>query len=480
MPRDFFQVRDALTRAKRDYQRLETDANELRARLRDEGPDDGLSERLANLQRGIEQRDVQVAELEAEFGQVMVEGVRTGQLETEAGTSPPRDDRRRTEDASVAPHVRAGRDAGLRTVERYRNSGEMTSDAADNADRVIRSDRLGLDGAYLDAVGDPAYNRAFGKLLADPTTGHLRFTPEEVVAVQKVNAVEAQRGLVTGTGASGGFALPIQIDASIMLTSSGALNPVRQLATVKTLSTTEWRGVSSAGVTASYDPEASEVSDDTPTLAQPTILAEMGRAFVPFSMEVGDDWGSLQQELMKLITDGRDVLDAQMFYNGTGTDQPAGVQTGLSTTQRIQTATTSIVALADIYSIKQALPPRFMPNASWAWHPTRLDAVYRFVAAGSTTEPQIMPDGRNGPLLGKPAYEWSAIPSVQTTTTKVALYGDFKAGFTILDRLGMSAEIIQALFGATRRPTGERGLFARWRCGSKTVVPEALRYLEVL
>jgi len=44
----------------------------------------------------------------------------------------------------------------------------------------------------------------------------------------------------------------------------------------------------------------------------------------------------------------------------------------------------------------------------------------------------------------------------------------------------MTAEIVPTLFGATRRPTGERGLFAYWRTGSKTVVPEALRYLETL
>ena len=44
----------------------------------------------------------------------------------------------------------------------------------------------------------------------------------------------------------------------------------------------------------------------------------------------------------------------------------------------------------------------------------------------------------------------------------------------------MTFEIVPHLFGASRRPTGERGLFAYWRTGSKTVVPEALRYLETL
>jgi len=49
-----------------------------------------------------------------------------------------------------------------------------------------------------------------------------------------------------------------------------------------------------------------------------------------------------------------------------------------------------------------------------------------------------------------------------------------------VDRIGLSAEIIPHLFGASRRPTGERDFFAYYRCGAKTIVPEALRYLETL
>jgi hypothetical protein len=39
------------------------------------------------------------------------------------------------------------------------------------------------------------------------------------------------------------------------------------VASVITIATREWKGVSSAGVTASYDAEAAEVSDDSPRLA---------------------------------------------------------------------------------------------------------------------------------------------------------------------------------------------------------------------
>jgi HK97 family phage major capsid protein len=372
------------------------------------------------------------------------------------------------------------RDAGLRTIERYTNSGELRSEAADRLDDLIRHrDPTGVDARYLDAVGDPAYASAFGKMLADPITGHNRFSSEEVTAMQKVAQVEAERGLVSGVGAQGGFAIPITIDPTILLSSSGALNPIREVARVITMSSREWRGVSSAGVTASYDAEATEVSDDTPVLAQPTIVSATGRAFVPFSIEVGQDWAGIQEELARLVSDGRDVLDSVQFYSGTGTDSPAGVRTGLAVGQRVLTDVAATLDIDDVWDIKGQLPARFIPNATFAAHPTKLDAIFRFTPSGSTTEPQAMPT-RDGQLCGKPKIEWTSVPTALTTGTTQLLYGDFNAAFTIGDRLGMTAEIVPHLFGATRRPTGERGFFAYWRTGSKTVVPEALRYLETL
>ena len=56
--------------------------------------------------------------------------------------------------------------------------------------------------------------------------------------------------------------------------------------------------------------------------------------------------------------------------------------------------------------------------------------------------------------------------------------GEFNAGFTIADRLGMQVELVPHLFGATRRPTGQRGIFARWRTGAAVVNRAALRYLN--
>jgi HK97 family phage major capsid protein len=439
----------------------------------------GVVERIENVDAGIAKVDGDIERVLEQVKDVerqrIADAVASGRARVVCGS----DVGSTWSDDDYTPVVR-DQSSALRTLDRYNDSGALRSDAADNLDDLIRRrDPTGIDARYLAAVGDPAYLGAFGRMLADPATGHLRFSPQEVEAVRRVSDVMLERGMVEGTGSAGGFGIPFTLDPSILLTSNGALNPIREVATVITIGTREWKGVSSAGVTASYDAEAAEVSDDSPTLAQPTITTAMGRAFVPFSIELSQDWATLQQELTRLISDARDVLDAVQFYSGTGTDSPAGVRTGLTTTQRVLTDVAATFDVDDAYDIKGQLPARFMPNATWAAHPTKWETIFRFTPSGSTTEPQALPT-RDGAFIGRPKIEWTAIPTALTTGTTQLLYGDFRAGFRIADRLGMTAELVPLLVGANRRPTGERGLFVYWRTGSKTVVPEALRYLETL
>jgi HK97 family phage major capsid protein len=248
--------------------------------------------------------------------------------------------------------VRATRDAGLRTIERHRDV--LSPQAGDNLERLVRQrDPTGIDARYLAAVGDPAYSSALGKMITDPVTAHLRFTAWKVEAVRTTSAVEAERAMST-SGSAGGFAMPFTLDPSVLLSSNGALNPVRQIARVFTIGTKEWKAVSSDGVTAGYVAEAVEATDASPTLVQPTITTAQGRAFIPFSIEIGRDWSGLQSELLRLIADGRDVLDATQFLTGNGSNAPVGLlaigTTGsLTTTQRVQTDVAATLDIDDVW-----------------------------------------------------------------------------------------------------------------------------------
>ena len=67
--------------------------------------------------------------------------------------------------------------------------------------------------------------------------------------------------------------------------------------------------------------------------------------------------------------------------------------------------------------------------------------------------------------------------SVLTAGSAIMLFGDFRY-FAIIDRIGMTVEVIPHLFGSTnQRPIGSRGLLAYWRNTSKVLSAAAFRKL---
>jgi HK97 family phage major capsid protein len=389
-------------------------------------------------------------------------------------------------DDSVPVHVRASRDAGLRTIERHQHA--LNAEASDRLDGLLRhDDPAGFGARYLAAVGNPHYKTAFVKILSNPDTAHLMMSREEQLSVQEVVAAEEARAMGVGSGATGGFGIPIEIDPTITLEGAGALNPVRQYATVRPMSTLQLRLVSADQVAANYAAEAAEVADSSPTLTQPTLTAARGQAFIPYSIETEQDYTGLAQELTKILADARANLDNTSFLTGSGTNAPQGVLTGLSSASwRVQTATIAVTAIADAYSFKNALPARHLPNAVFAAHPSVFDVFFRFVGGGSTEPPVLGPSlgARDGKFLGYDKFEWTAMASTTTVTgTKIMIAGDWKAGFVIGDRIGAQLEIVRHLFGpANRFPTGQRGGYFFWRTGSAVVSTAAnapLRWLEV-
>jgi hypothetical protein len=174
------------------------------------------------------------------------------------------------------PRLSETREGALRTVERHVKAGALSSTAADRVDTVLRGpdNGFGLDAAYIEAAGSEAYERGFAKLIRYGDGAILRMTPEEQEAVQRTNRAEEFRtALTSGSGAGGGFAIPIAIDPTINLSSNGVLNPIRELAEVRTMATRELRLVTSEGVVAQYQAEAAEAVDNAPVLAQPTLVA---------------------------------------------------------------------------------------------------------------------------------------------------------------------------------------------------------------
>jgi HK97 family phage major capsid protein len=365
-----------------------------------------------------------------------------------------------------------GREVGLRAIERM---SFLSAAAGDRLTDLVERDRSGADARYLEAVSRPEYASAFMRRLTNPDGAQYEMSPEEAQAMRDVRLADSERALSVGSNL---LPLPATIDPSVHLTSDGALNPIRELASVQSIATSEWHGVNSAGVTAGFSAELQEVGDNTPTPVPTVIKAEKAQAYVEYSIEAGMDWASLQQEMAKLFADAKDVLEAQKFTTGTGTNEPEGLISGLAATSVVTGAGTATFAIADLYSVQNALPARFSPRARWLSSLTTANTSWQFVAAGSTTAARVWNDSRTS-LLGKP---WSEVSTMATTTAtgdKILLYGDLAATYKIVDRIGLAVEPVNLVMGANRRPLGSRGLYAYWRVGAAVLVDNGARLLRV-
>jgi HK97 family phage major capsid protein len=330
-------------------------------------------------------------------------------------------------------------------------------------------DEYGTLARRVLVTGSPTYDRAFGKALKALNTHGL--TAEET------------RSLSLGTDAAGGYAVPFQLDPTVILTSNGVVNPLRMISRVETITGKEWDGVTSAGVTVSRGTENQEVGTGDPAFAQPSVRTQRVQGFVPFSIELDVSWNQLRSQMTSILRDAKDVEEATAFAVGNGTaPNPSGVVATLGTASWVDTAGSAVLAAADIYLLENAMAPRFIANSSVVAAKTtynRFRTLFQ-AQASSAGDPFSRPSGSMGAQFnGYPKYELSTMATTIGTGSLLMLQGDFSQ-FLIVDRVGMGIELIPHLFGATNRfPTGTRGIYALWFNSSKILADNAFRLLRI-
>jgi HK97 family phage major capsid protein len=380
-----------------------------------------------------------------------------------------RDNAMRAVEGAYFPHPSADQDAVRGHIERLMNRFESIDESSTFG---VREGNLTEFARRILLTGSPLYLRAFGKqVMGRP------LSPEE------------QRALSTTTTA-GGFAVPFALDPTIIPTGNSSINPYRAICRVETIAVSTWQGVSAGDITATRRSEGAQTSDAAPTLAQPTATPSRVDAFVPYSIEIGQDWGSLQMEMARLIQRAKDNEEATSFSTGNGVaPNPQGVLSGATTV--VTGATSGVLAVGDVYATYNALPPGFKPEAQWVANEALWNRIRQFDTAGGASifieNLQLGTGGTGVPtpgnmaarMLGRGANECSAYPSTIANADRVLTIGDWSY-FVIVDRVGMDVELIPHLFGTSQLPTGQRGLFAYWRNSSTVVSANAFRTLRIL
>jgi HK97 family phage major capsid protein len=367
------------------------------------------------------------------------------------------------------------RDRALRRLDNRVDTSHLTNEQKTQVERQIRRD-TDIARRILVTENDD-YREAWLKLV---TRTHPILTPEEQRAVA---AWDEYRAMSEGVTTAGGFGIPVFIDPSIILTAQESGNPFLQLARQVTVNTNAWKGVSSAGVTWSFDAEAAAVSDDSPAIAQPSVTVFMARGFIPYSIEVGQDYPSFAEEMAALLAAGYDELLVDKFTRGTGSGEPQGILTALSanTNVRVTLTTGGTLGAPDPYKVWAALPQKYRRRANWLMSVNVNNAIRQLGTAnvyhGFTVG---LPEGWAETLFNSGTYESPYMPDTTTTstaTTGLAVVGDF-ANYVLARRGGMSVELVPTLFDVTNnRPTGQRGWFAYARIGGGSVNDLGFRLL---
>lgn len=372
------------------------------------------------------------------------------------------------------------RDRALRAIED--NQRALDSTNMDRLDRMVSNAGRGMPGQtdhpagiarHLVLTGSPEYRQLFSEYVSGDPTAMARMPSEA-------------RAAMSLTGANGGFLVPFTLDPTVILTNAGAMNPFRTISRNVTITTDDWNGVTSAGVTAEWLAEAAEAADASPTFTQPSITVHKASAYVQASLEVVMDSG-VDSEISMLIADAKDRLEATAFATGSGSGQPYGIVTELQLVTASRVAGSSGAAgaadlvAADIYALDSNLPPRHRGNGTFVANKAVLNSIRQLGTANLYHAFWTDFGGGMPPsLIGYPVYESSAMDStiVSGSNDDVIVLGDFRE-YVIVDRIGLAIAYNPLVLGSNRRPSGEVGWFAYWRVGARTTNAAAFRMLRL-
>ncbi|TDB88373.1 phage major capsid protein [Actinomadura sp. KC216] len=322
-------------------------------------------------------------------------------------------------------------------------------------------------------TSSPAYMRAWCKKARDPQGADLTY--EERIAWQQAEAFRA----MSLTDSAGGYLVPFQLDPTVIISGDISVSEIRRVARQVIATGDVWNGVSSGAVSWSWDAEASEVSDDSTTFAQPSIPIYTARGFVPISMEALADEANVTATVAELLAEGRTDLEAAAFVTGSGVGQPTGIVTALTgTASELTAAGVASFVLDDLYDVHGALGARYRRMASWLGNTLIYNLIRQFDTSGGGGFWTNLGNGTPELLLGRQALEAEDMAGALTTGNKILVFGDFR-NYVIADRVGMTVEFIPHLFHtANNRPSGQRGWFASYRTGADSVNDGAFRMLK--
>lgn len=191
---------------------------------------------------------------------------------------------------------------------------------------------------------------------------------------------------------------------------------------------------------------------------------------------LADSMYNLDAELRSEAAEQFGVAEGTAFISGTGVGRPEGILQAADVSETV-TATNDTLAGDDFLSIYYDLKDVYARNGSWLLNRAIVKAA-RQLKDGNSQYIWAPGLGAAEPatILNRPYYEATDMASAVADDADVAIFGDIRRAYTVVDRAGMSVQRDPYTQKAASNST--RFVFDR-RVGGQVVLAEAVRKLNI-
>jgi HK97 family phage major capsid protein len=323
-------------------------------------------------------------------------------------------------------------------AQRPAQTDEQTTKAQKDAELFAKS-RRDIQGTFrpgdfvVDLEGTAKYDKAFSRWLRVDTNG---LSPE------------IAKDMSVGSDPDGGYWILPPTIAQQIVSKVFESSPLRQVASVINIGTREYDVPEDPNdVGAGWVGERGPItSTATPQIAKKRISAqEMYAEPVVTRQMLEDSMIDLEGYLANKIADKFGRVEATAFVNGTGVDQPRGLLTYASGTtwgsqiEQVGTGTSGAFTYTGLINIITSIKEKYQANAQFLIRRQSIASIMLLQDGNSRYifQPILNGNFNNTPLLGYPIRYATDMPAIGAGSLSLA-FGDFKAGYLIVDRVGMS------------------------------------------
>ncbi len=288
---------------------------------------------------------------------------------------------------------------------------------------------------------------------------------------------DERKALVSSDDTAGGYLVSPEISNELLKTIT-EFSPIRSIARVRPTSKNEIWVRKRTGQFAARHVGETETRTETTGLAygmEKIPNHEMYADVVVSNQELEDSDFNLESEISMEAGEQFGVAEGNDFILGNSINKAEGFLVNAAiVAAKIAGDTAGDVSVTDILNLYYGIKDGYARNATWTMRRATVQKVvlfkddanhYIWMPSLVGTMPQT--------LLGRPILECIDMPAVASLAYAVA-FGDFRRGYTIVDRLQMS--VLRDPY--SQKMSGSVEFMVRKRVGGQVVQAEAIKILQ--